>query len=109
MIQKNRISLAQDFSSKYPNTTLILKGANSLIAKNGEVYINPLGSNALAKGGSGDILAGIIAGLLAQNYSSLEACIQGVLAHSLCAQKFIEKNADFSLSPLDLIDQIRYL
>ena len=109
VIQKNRIALAQDFSSKYPNTTLILKGANSLIAKNGEVYINPLGSNALAKGGSGDVLAGIIAGLLAQNYSSLEACIQGVLAHSLCAQKFIEKNADFSLSPLDLIDQIRYL
>lgn len=108
-IQKNRIALAQEFSSKYPNTTLILKGANGLIAKNGEVYINPLGSNALAKGGSGDVLAGIVAGLLAQNYSSLEACIQGVLAHSLCAQKFTQKNADFSLSPLDLITQIRYL
>lgn len=108
-IQKNRINFAQEFSLWHPNTTLVLKGANSLIAKNGEVYLNPLGSNALAKGGSGDVLAGIIAGLLAQNYSSLESCIQGVLAHSLCAQNFLQKNADFSLSPLDLITQIRYL
>ncbi len=108
-IQKNRICLAQEFSLQHPNTTLVLKGANSLIAKNGEIYLNPLGSNALAKGGSGDVLAGIIAGFLAQNYPSLQSCIQGVLAHSLCARNFLQKNADFSLSPLDLITQIRYL
>ncbi|OCR04800.1 bifunctional ADP-dependent (S)-NAD(P)H-hydrate dehydratase/NAD(P)H-hydrate epimerase [Helicobacter pullorum] len=108
-IQKNRISLALEFSQKYPNITLILKGANSIIAKNGEIFINPLGSNALAKGGSGDVLAGMIGGFLAQSYSPLESCIQGTLAHSLCANNFCKKSADFSLSPLDLITQIRYL
>ncbi|AWI34303.1 NAD(P)H-hydrate dehydratase [Helicobacter apodemus] len=108
-VQKNRIPLALEFSQNYPNTTLVLKGANTLLAKKGEVFINPLGTNTLAKGGSGDVLAGIIGGYLAQGYDCLEACIQGILTHNLCAKKFATKNANFALSPLDLIEQIRYI
>ncbi|MDE5591765.1 MAG: NAD(P)H-hydrate dehydratase [Helicobacter sp.] len=108
-IQKNRVTLACEFSEHYPNTILILKGANTLIAQNGEVWINPFGENTLAKGGSGDVLAGFIGGYLAQGYDALDSCIQGVLAHSFCAKNFSKKNANFSLSPLDLIEQIRYI
>ncbi|MDE5603484.1 MAG: NAD(P)H-hydrate dehydratase [Helicobacter sp.] len=108
-VQKNRIPLALEFSQNYPHTTLVLKGANTIIARGEEIFINPLGSNILAKGGSGDVLAGIIGGYLAQGYNCLESCIQGVLTHSLCAKKFVTKNANFSLSPLDLIEQIRYI
>ncbi|WP_104721701.1 NAD(P)H-hydrate dehydratase [Helicobacter mesocricetorum] len=108
-VQKNRIPLALEFSQNYPHTTLVLKGANTIIARGEEIFINPLGSNILAKGGSGDVLAGMIGSYLAQGYNCLEACIQGTLAHSLCAKEFATKNANFSLSPLDLIEQIRYI
>lgn len=87
----------------------MLKGANTLICKDKNIYINPFGANILAKGGSGDILAGIIGGLLAQGRTPLDSAICGVLLHSFCAQEIAKKCNDFSFSPLDLIEQIRYI
>ncbi len=103
-IQKSRLELAKNFSLKYPNVTLLLKGANTLIAKNGKVYINNKGSNILSKGGSGDVLSGLIAALLAQNYSALDAAINGSLALTLNSKKY--SGANYSLIPLDIIDLV---
>ncbi|SQH71330.1 NAD(P)H-hydrate epimerase [Helicobacter mustelae] len=89
------------FCSKYPHVVMVLKGANVMIAKKDRVYINALGNAALAKAGSGDVLAGIIGGLLAQGFLPLEAALHGSLIHSLCAQDFCEKN--YALTPLDII------
>lgn len=108
-LQKDRISYALEFCRTYPHIVLVLKGANTLICQDKAVYINPFGTNLLAKGGSGDVLAGIIGGLLAQGYSLLDSAIQGVLLHSFCAQSYAKNCNDFSLSPLDLIEQIRYI
>lgn len=108
-LQENRIHFAQIFAKKYPHATLLLKGANTIIAQNDKIFINPLGSNILAKGGSGDVLAGMIGGYLAQGYSPLQSCIQGSLMHTICAKKLSKKHNNFSLSPLDLIKQIRYI
>ena len=94
-IQKNRFSLAKEFSIKYPNCTLLLKGANPIIAKSGELFINPLGSNILAKGGSGDVLSGLIVALLAQGYNSLNATINGSLALALASNKYNKPNYSF--------------
>lgn len=105
-IQQNRIQLARAFSLEYSGV-LLLKGANTLIAQQGIVYISTLGTNRLAKGGSGDVLAGMIGALLAQGYSSLDAAIQSVLAHSLVA-KYSPIN-DFSFTPLDLIEGLKTL
>ncbi|MBP5447235.1 MAG: NAD(P)H-hydrate epimerase, partial [Treponema sp.] len=72
-----RFELVKDFCRAYPDCVLVLKGANVLIASKlqGEqeprVYINPLGTSALAKAGSGDVLAGMTAALLAQGYLPL--------------------------------------
>ncbi len=101
-IQKNRFSLAKEFSKEYKNVVLLLKGANTIIAKNGNIYINPLGTNALAKGGSGDILSGLIASLLAQGQESLNAAINGSLALALAANSYTKNN--YSLLPTDIID-----
>ena len=101
-IQQNRFSLAREFSIKYPNVVLLLKGANPIIAKNNRLYINPLGTNALAKGGSGDVLSGLIASLLAQGKSALEATINGSLALSLASRKFNKPN--YALLPTDIIE-----
>ncbi len=102
----NKLEIARDFSQKYPKVVLLLKGANTLIAHQGRVFINNLGSVALAKAGSGDVLAGLIVSLLSQNYTPLDAAINASLAHALAGLEF--KN-HYALTPLDLIEKIKLL
>ncbi len=102
----NKLEIARDFSQKYPKVVLLLKGANTLIAHQGRIFINTLGSVALAKAGSGDVLAGLIVSLLSQNYTPLDAAINASLAHALAGLEF--KN-HYALTPLDLIEKIKRL
>jgi hydroxyethylthiazole kinase-like uncharacterized protein yjeF len=106
-LQNNRFKYAELFSQKYKNVVLVLKGANVIIAKNEEMFVNPHGTNLLAKGGSGDVLGGLIASLLAQGYTPLEAAITASLAHTKLA--FNYEGANFSLTPNDLINGIKNL
>ncbi len=102
----NKLEIARDFSQKYPKVVLLLKGANTLIAHQGRTFINILGSVALAKAGSGDVLAGLILSLLSQNYTPLDAAINASLVHALASLEF--KN-NYALTPLDLIEKIKRL
>ncbi|GAA6851864.1 NAD(P)H-hydrate dehydratase [Helicobacter pylori] len=102
----NKLEIARDFSQKYPKVVLLLKGANTLIAHQGRIFINILGSVALAKAGSGDVLAGLILSLLSQNYTPLDAAINASLAHAIASLEF--KN-NYALTPLDLIEKIKRL
>jgi len=104
-IQNNRFEFALKFSKQYPNVVLILKGANSIIAYKNQLYINNLGTPALSKGGSGDVLTGMVASLLAQNYHPLKAAITGVIAHSLAGD--IKPN--YALTPIKLIQNLEKL
>ncbi len=106
-LQNNRFKYIKLFSKKYSKVTILLKGANVLIAQNKKVYINKFGSAVLSKGGSGDVLSGLIGSLLAQGYSSLDATISGSLAHTFGALNFKENN--YSLTPEELITQIKKL
>lgn len=107
-LQSNRFFYAQLFAKKYPDVVLVLKGANVIIAQDDELYVNPHGTNLLAKGGSGDVLSGLIASLLAQGYEPLQAAITGSLTHTKLAHKYKGTN-NFSLLPTDLIEAIQYL
>ncbi|WP_100982736.1 NAD(P)H-hydrate dehydratase [Helicobacter pylori] len=102
----NKLEIARDFSQKYPKVVLLLKGANTLIAHQGRTFINTLGSVALAKAGSGDVLAGLILSLLSQNYTPLDAAINASLAHALAG---LELKNNYALTPLDLIEKIKLL
>ncbi|MCK9472717.1 NAD(P)H-hydrate dehydratase [Sulfurimonas sp.] len=106
-LQKERFRYVEMFCEKYPHVTLLLKGANVIIGKADEFYVNPHGTPSLAKGGSGDVLSGLIGALLAQGYSTLEAAINASLTHAKLAQNF--SGADFSLTPDDLINEISKL
>ncbi len=106
-VQADRFRWAREFSSSFPKAVLVLKGANTIISKADELYINPLGSPKLAKGGSGDVLSGMIASLVAQNYSSLEASITATLAHARVADEC--KCSSFGLTPEDLCEGIKWL
>ena len=103
-LQNNRFKYCEEFSKKYPKVTLLLKGSNVIIAQNDTYFINAHGTSALAKGGSGDVLSGLIGALLAQGYSTLDATINASLSHTKLVQNY--RGADFSLTPEDLIQGI---
>lgn len=86
---------------------IVLKGAYSAIASpNGEVYFNSTGNPGMATGGSGDVLTGILTGLLAQRYTSIEAAIMGVYLHGLAGDiALIDKGME-GLIASDFIDYL---
>jgi hydroxyethylthiazole kinase-like uncharacterized protein yjeF len=106
-IQKDRFNLARAFSKQYPNVVLLLKGANPIVAKDGKLYINPLGNQVLAKGGSGDILSGLIAAELARGNSALQSAINGSLALALASKKY--KKANYFATSTDIIKELAKL
>ncbi len=106
-LQKNRFCYVELFSKSFPEVVLLLKGANVIIAYQEKFYINPHGTSVLAKGGSGDVLSGLIGALLAQGHSALEAAKNASLTHTLLARNY--KGANFSLTPIDLINEISEL
>lgn len=106
-LQDNRFLYVEKFCKIYPKVTLLLKGANVIISKNDKIYVNIFGSSKLSKGGSGDVLSGLIVSLLAQGYTSLEAAINASLAHTIAAKKY--KNNNYSMSPQDIIQGIKIL
>ncbi|MCF6339936.1 MAG: NAD(P)H-hydrate dehydratase [Sulfurimonas sp.] len=103
-LQENRFKYIEIFCKKFPDVTIILKGANVIIAKGDEFFINPHGTSMLAKAGSGDVLSGLVGALLAQGYEPLNSAINASLVHVKLALNY--KGADFSLTPDDLIDEI---
>ncbi len=85
-INSDRIAVAAKYAQEW-QAVVVLKGAPTVIGcPNGTVYVNSTGTSALATGGSGDVLTGIIAGLAAQEISLQEAAICGVYLHGLAAE-----------------------
>ena len=94
-------------ASKKYKIIIVLKGANTCITSaDGKSFFNPTGNAGLAKGGSGDVLTGIIVSILAQNFSSLLAAIAGVYLHGLAADIACKKLAQESLMATDVIQHI---
>jgi NAD(P)H-hydrate epimerase len=86
---------------------VVLKGAPTVIASPaGDVFVNPTGNSGLATAGSGDVLAGMIAGFLAQTRMPLESALCGVFLHGLAADRKVKQNTEYSLIAGDLIEQI---
>lgn len=106
-LQNNRFFYVEQFCTQYPNAVLLLKGSNVIIGHKRDFFINPHGTVALAKGGSGDVLSGLIGALLAQGVDPLESAIQGSLAHTIASQKNAKNN--YALTPFDLIESITTL
>ncbi|MCX8023130.1 MAG: NAD(P)H-hydrate dehydratase [Syntrophorhabdaceae bacterium] len=105
-INEDRIHVGRIFAKK-SGIHLVLKGAKTLVFNpEGEVYINPTGNPALAKGGSGDVLTGFIGGLISQGYSPLEASIAGVYLHGYIADRWVEHHSDMDLIACELLSDI---
>ena len=92
-------------SAEYPNLITVLKSENTLTTYDRQITVNRTGNNALAKGGSGDVLCGLIAGLFARQ-PDINSVIAAVYIHSLAADYWIRENSAYSLLASDLILQI---
>jgi ADP-dependent NAD(P)H-hydrate dehydratase / NAD(P)H-hydrate epimerase len=103
-IVADRLNVAREFATKYHVIT-VLKGSRSLIAvPDGQVYINPTGNAGMATAGSGDVLTGLLTGLLAQRpQTPLEATIAAVYLHGLAGDLAAAQLGHRSLIASDLI------
>ena len=89
------------------NIYIVLKGHYTLIATpDGKGYFNSTGNAGMATAGSGDVLTGILTGLLAQKYSSLDACILGVYLHGLAGDIAAQKRSQEAMLASDIIDHL---
>ncbi|MDR2287317.1 MAG: NAD(P)H-hydrate dehydratase [Prevotellaceae bacterium] len=96
--------------SSATKSIIVVKGAHTAIyLPDGTVYFNSTGNAGMAKGGSGDVLTGLITGLLSRGYSSFEAAVTGVYFHGLAGDRACEKYGSESMNSLDLLEEIRVM
>ncbi len=104
--EEERNTLQIEFSKKH-QVYVVLKGHYTFITcPNGNTYSNTTGNAGMAKGGNGDALTGMITALLAQNYTSEQACVAGVFLHGLAGDIAVKETGEFSLLASDLINTI---
>lgn len=101
-IRENRFEIAARFAQEY-GVTLVLKDATTVIASNGQLFINENGNSGLSKGGSGDTLGGMIAAFLAQGVSAQAAALCGVFMHAAAGDIAAEKLTAYAMLPQDVI------
>ncbi len=105
-IQHHRLEVAERFAVEN-DIILVLKGAGTVIADSDEIYINATGSSALAKAGSGDVLSGVMAALVAQGgCTPTAAAALAVYVHALAGQHLAAEFSAYGVTPSDLPKEI---
>jgi NAD(P)H-hydrate epimerase len=105
-VQNDRVGNALKLAKIF-HATIVLKGCGSVIAHHdGSYEICPFGNSGMATAGSGDVLTGIIAALLAQGLSLKQAAVAGVLAHALAGDGAAGEKGEMALIAGDIIDQL---
>lgn len=101
-----RLSKARSKAIQF-NCFIVLKGHfTAIVNPSGNVLFNSTGNSSLAKGGSGDVLCGLISAFVAQSYELEDACILGVYLHGLAADLYVMENGMESLLATDLIEML---
>lgn len=102
-VQEDRIAAARRASVE-AEAVVVLKGHRTLVATpGGEVHVNPTGNPGMASGGTGDVLTGLIAGLLAQGLGALDAARLGVYLHGLAGDLAAARTGEAALAAGDLL------
>ncbi len=101
----DRIKSARDFAAEY-GCVLVLKGHRTLAAfPDGEVYLSPCGNPGMAKGGSGDVLTGIIAAMMGQ-FPLKKAVTTGIYLHSLAGDMCRDEKGEYAMTASDIIEKL---
>ncbi|SDE80065.1 yjeF C-terminal region, hydroxyethylthiazole kinase-related/yjeF N-terminal region [Pricia antarctica] len=100
-----KLEMAKAFSKMY-DCVLVIKGANTITVYDGKGYVNTTGNPGMATGGTGDVLTGMITGLVAQGYEPLRASIIGVYLHGRAGDIEVEKTGYQALTASSVIEGI---
>ena len=104
-IKKARKELVKKFSLRY-NLTLVLKGHHTLVSNGNRFFVNNTGNPGMATAGSGDVLSGVIAGLISQGLSCFEAARVGVYLHGLAGDFAAQEKSENCLIASDIIENL---
>ncbi len=104
-IQEDRVAAARG-AAEETGAIVVLKGHLSLIASGTAVFVNPTGNPGMATGGSGDVLTGLIAGLIAQGLDALDATVLAVYLHGLAGDLAAGRLGEIALAAGDLIEML---
>jgi len=107
-VQEDRLGAAAALQKRY-QATVILKGAGTLIYSENEVAVCHAGNPGMATGGMGDVLSGVVGGLLAQGFDPDTAAEIGVFVHAAAADRAAEEGGERGLLPCDLMPHLRRL
>lgn len=101
-----RLEAARNAAEKYQIYIVLKDHRTQIITPDRKVYYNVTGNSGMAKGGSGDVLTGIVTSLIAQNYTSLQAALLGVWLHGKAGDFATEKYSKESVLPSDLVKEL---
>ena len=108
-VQANRLTYAKLFAEQY-GVIVVLKGTGTITAApDGRTFWNPTGNPGMAKGGSGDVLAGMIGSFLAQGADPVIAAAAGAYLHGLAGDECARKLSQRGMLPSDMIDALPVL
>ena len=96
------MALAQTAAS----TIVVLKGAGTVVTDGRRLYVNKSGNPGMATGGSGDVLTGVIAALVAQRLPAFEACVLGTHVHGLAGDIARDQNGEIGMIAGDIVDSL---
>lgn len=92
--------------AKRTRTTVVLKGAGTVVTDGQKVYVNKTGNPGMATAGAGDVLTGVIAALMGQGLSNFDAAVLGVYMHGLAGDIAAKKTGQISLIATDIIEAL---
>ena len=105
-IAANREGIAQRYARAW-NAVVVLKGAHTVVVcPDGRLYVNPTGNPGLARGGSGDVLAGMLAAFLACGLPACEAAACAVYLHGAAADRAAAKHGEYGMLPHDILPEL---
>lgn len=104
-VQAGRTRTAREFARKY-GTVCVLKGAGTVVSNGRDTYVNTTGNPGMASGGTGDVLTGVIAGLIGQKLTPFDAAVLGVYLHGLAGDLAAETFGSHGLTATDVLNSL---
>ena len=105
-LSERRVDIIEEFAEKYP-VVCVMKDSRTLVKKQGRhTFINLAGNSAMAKAGAGDVLAGVITGIVAQGMDVYEGAALGVFLHACGGDEARRLKGGYSVLARDLIDGV---
>jgi NAD(P)H-hydrate epimerase len=105
-VQADRAEQAVALAQKNPHLVVVLKGAGTVVTDGERVYVNTTGNPGMARGGSGDVLTGVISALIGQRLTPFDAAQLGVYLHGLAGDIARDQSGEIGMIAGDLVDTL---